>query len=105
MIRCAASAMDCSPELQKRLMLSPAVRYGQPARSAIGARDVAPGGALAEGRAHDHVLDLGGIDACAFHGVAHGVGAEGRAIGHVECALPALAKTGARGRDDHGVAS
>ena len=33
--RCAASAMDCSPELQKRLMLRPAVVTGNPARSAI----------------------------------------------------------------------
>jgi len=35
MIRCAASAIDCNPELQKRLILKPAVVTGSPARSAI----------------------------------------------------------------------
>ena len=35
MTRCAASAIDCRPELQKRLMLKPAVLTGKPARSAM----------------------------------------------------------------------
>jgi hypothetical protein len=34
-MRCAASAIDCNPELQNRLMLKPAVLVGSPARSAI----------------------------------------------------------------------
>ena len=69
MTRCAASAIDCRPELQKRLTDNPAVLGGRPARSAIGARDVAAGRALAERGAHDHVLDLAGLDAGALDGV------------------------------------
>ena len=41
MMRCAAKAMDCNPELQKRLMLKPAVVTGSPARSAM-ARAILP---------------------------------------------------------------
>ncbi len=100
MTRCAARAMDCNPELQKRLMLKPAVVMGSPARSAIWRGDVAAGGALAEGRSHDHILDFGGIDAGARHGVLHRMRAQRGAIGHVECALPALAEAGARGGYD-----
>lgn len=35
MMRCAAVAMVCRPDEQKRLMVMPAVVTGQPARSAI----------------------------------------------------------------------
>ena len=85
--------MDCSPELQKRLMLKPAVLVGSPARRRNRTRDVASGGALAEGRAHDHILDFGGIDAGAFHRVLDRMGAEGRTIRHVESTLPTLAES------------
>ncbi len=102
MTRCAASAMDCNPELQNRLMLKPAVVIGRPARSAICARDVAAGRALAEGRSHDHVLDFGRVDAGARHRVLHRMRAQRGAVGHVECALPALAEPGARSGYDDG---
>ncbi len=42
MIRCAARAMDCNPELQKRLMLKPAVLVGSPARRAIARATLPP---------------------------------------------------------------
>ena len=96
MMRCAASAMDCSPELQNRLMLKARGARGEAGAQGDRARDVAAGGAFAEGRTHDHVLDFGGIDAGAFHRVPHRMRAERGAIGHVEGALPALAQTGAR---------
>src|SRR5882672_2435563 len=35
MIRCAASAIVCSPDEQKRLIVAPGTETGQPARSAI----------------------------------------------------------------------
>ena len=90
MMRCAAIAMVCRPDEQKRLMVTPAVVTGRPARSAICARDVAAGGAFGQRAADEHVFDLGRVDAGALDGVPDRVAAERRAVGHVEGALPAL---------------
>jgi len=66
MMRCAANAMDCNPELQNRLMLSPRRARGKAGTECNRARDITARGAFAEGGAHDHILDLGGVDAGAF---------------------------------------
>ena len=77
-------------------------RHGKPGAKRNRASDVAAGRALAEGRAHDHILDLGRVNAGACHRVLHGVSAQSGAIGHIECALPALAEAGTRRGDDDG---
>jgi hypothetical protein len=76
-------------------------RHGKPGAKRNRSSDVAARSPLAEGRAHDHVLDFGRIYAGACHRMLHGVGAQSGAIGHIECALPALAEAGTcRGHDD-----
>ena len=55
---CAACTIACSPELQKRLTVTPAVVTGKPARSARDARDVVAGGAVRLAAAEDDLLDL-----------------------------------------------
>ena len=75
MIRCAASAMVCSPEEQKRFIDTPAVVTGQPARKRDLTRATfAPDAPSQERRADDHILDFGRIDAGALDGLlaAHG---------------------------------
>ena len=62
--------------------------------------DVHAGGALAERAAHDHVVDLGWVEARPLHGGGHGVGAKRGAGRRVEGAPIGLADRGARGRDD-----
>ena len=66
------------------------------------ARDVGARGALGAGATHDHVLDLGGVNAGARNRVLHGVATERGSMRQVECALPALGQRGARGGNDYG---
>src|SRR4026207_639705 len=96
MMRCAASAMVCSPEEQKRLPVIP--RTAPRAAGADGdlARVVPPGGALRVGAADDHVLDLVGVELRALERGVHHVSAHLGAVGVVERAPPALAKRRAR---------
>jgi hypothetical protein len=72
----AAVAMPIRPEAHWRSM----AHAGHAGRQAGGqgdlARDVGAGRALLQGRAHDHVLDLGRVDAGAGHGVLHGMSAQ-----------------------------
>src|SRR5206468_78800 len=60
----------------------------------------AAGRALGQGAAHDHVLDLGGIDLRPLDGGLDDVAAEGAAVGQVEGAAPGLGEAGAGGGDD-----
>ena len=62
MTRCAAIAIVCRPDEQKRLTVMPG--HGDRAAGAHRdlARDVAAGRALRIGAAHDHVFDLAGIE-------------------------------------------
>jgi hypothetical protein len=80
----------------------PLVVIGRPARKGDLPGDVAAGRALGRGAAHDHVVDLGAVDAGPLDRGLDGMAAEGRAVGHVEGALPALGERGAGGRDDDG---
>ncbi len=61
--RCAAMAMACSPEEQKRFTVVPELVTGRPARSAICRATLPPVVPSGRRAAHDHVLDLAGIDA------------------------------------------
>ena len=54
----------------------PGNRDGQAGAQRGLARDVGPARALLQGRAHDHVLDLGRIDAGARDGMSDRMGAE-----------------------------
>ena len=63
--------------------------------------DVPAGRAFGVGAAHEHVIDLSGVDARALDRVLNGVAAERRAVGHVESALPALGQGGAGGTYDY----
>src|SRR6185295_14486478 len=65
------------------------------------AGDVAAGGALLQGGAHHHVLDLLRIDFCPGDRFADGVAEQGRALGGVEGAAIGLADRGAGGGDDN----
>ncbi len=65
------------------------------------ASDVAAGGALLHRSAHDHVLDLLGIDLGAGDGLTDRMSQQGRAFGVVERAAIGLADRGAGGGDDH----
>ena len=79
----------------------PGTVTGRPARSRRLARDVAAGRALLQGAADDDVLDLGGIDAGALHGLRDRVAGQLLALGVVECAAIGLADRRARrGNDD-----
>jgi hypothetical protein len=70
MMRCAAIAMACRPDEQKRLTVTPAVVTGSPARSAMPRARCCRRWCLpAKRAAHDHVLDLGRVDAGALDGV------------------------------------
>jgi hypothetical protein len=68
MMRCAAMAMVCRPLEQKRLTVMPGTVTGQPGAQRDLARDVGAGGAFGVGAAHQHVLDLGRVDAGALDG-------------------------------------
>ena len=57
-MRSAAIAMACRPELQKRLMVTPVVVTGRPARRAAHARHVAAGFAFGHRAAENHVFDI-----------------------------------------------
>ena len=57
-MRSAAMAIDCSPELQKRLMVTPVVVTGSPARSAAMRAILLPCFAFGHGAAEDHVFDI-----------------------------------------------
>ena len=59
MMRCAASAMVCRPDEQKRLTVMPGTRDRTAGAQRDLARDVAAGRAFGDGAAHDHVVDLG----------------------------------------------
>ena len=103
MMRCAASAMVCRPEEQKRFTVMPGTVTGQPARIAIWRAMLPAGRALGVGAAHDHVLDLVGVELGALERGVHHVAAHRRAVGHVERAAPALAERRARGGNDDGL--
>ena len=64
------------------------------------AGDIGAGRAFGRRAAHDHVIDFGGFDAGAGHGVLNGMAAEGCAVRHVESALPAFGQRGAGGGYD-----
>src|SRR5207253_3179824 len=66
--------------------------------------DVAAGRTLGQGAPHQYVLDLTRLQSGADHRVAHHMGTECRAVGHVERTLPAPGESRARGRDDHCIA-
>ena len=91
MTRCAAMAMVCRPEEQKRFTVTPAVVTGQPARSAIWRAMLAPVAPSGGGAAHEHVLDFGRVDPGALDGVPDHVAAHGGAMGHVEAPRQDLA--------------
>ena len=65
------------------------------------ARDVLTRRAFRIGATHDDVLDLSRIEFRALERRLDGVAAHGRAMGHVERALPALAERRTRGGNDH----
>ncbi len=81
--RCAAMLTAIRPELQKRLMVSPATVTGKSGADRRQARDVVAGGALGEAAADDDVLDLAGIDLRALDGVLDHVA--GQAWRHGSC--------------------
>ncbi len=56
-MRSAAKAMDCRPELQKRLMVMPVTVSGKPARSSDLPGHIVAGLAFRHGAAEDHVFD------------------------------------------------
>ena len=62
MIWCAAIAIACKPEEQKRLTVVPATEPGRPASIAETARDVVPLRAVRLAAAENDVVDLGGIE-------------------------------------------
>jgi tetratricopeptide (TPR) repeat protein len=67
-------------------------------------RDIGAGRALLEGGAHDHVLNLGRIDARTGHRVADGVTAQLLRLGVVEGPAISAADGGPGGRDNDGFA-
>ena len=67
------------------------------------ARDVAAARTFGPRAADQHVLDFIGCASGSLDRVRDDVAAERRAVGHVECALPALGECGARGGDDDGL--
>ena len=66
------------------------------------ASHVLAGRALLQGRAHDHVLDLGRIDPGASDGVLHRMGAQLLRLGVVEGPAIGAPDRGPGGRDDDG---
>ena len=74
MMRCAAIAIALSPDEQKRLIDTPPVVMGSPARQRGHARHVGAGGAFEHRRAEDHVLHLAGVDARTLDGMFDRVG-------------------------------
>ena len=109
MICCAAMAMACSPDEQKRLMVVPAVVTGQPAQiAALRATfmPVAPSGWAQP--MNTSSISPGSIPALG-DGVLDGVAAHHRAMGHVEAAAHGFGQARAGGRNDdgfsHGISS
>ena len=68
------------------------------------ARDIGAGRTLLQGRAQNHILDLGGIDACALDRMTDSVGAQLLRLGVVEGAPIGPADRRAGGGDDDGFA-
>ena len=67
------------------------------------AGDVAAGGAFRRRAAHDHILDLLGVDLGAAHGMADNVAAHGGAVGVVEGTTERFGEARSGGRDDDGI--
>jgi hypothetical protein len=65
------------------------------------AGNVGTGRAFRRATAHDDVVHLAGLNACALDGVLDYVAAHGCAMGHVESALPGLGQWRACGRNDN----
>ena len=103
MMRCAASAIACKPELQKRFTVMPRNGDRQPGADRRLAGDVAAGGALRQRAAENDVLDLGRLDARALDRAADDMAAEVGAVGHVEGAAIGFADRGAGGGNNDGV--
>ena len=78
----------------------PAVVTGKPAASATLPRDVEALGALRHRAAHDHVVDLAGLDTGALDGVPDGMAAKCRCFSVVERTAIGLADRRACGRHD-----
>jgi len=101
MIRCAARAMDCNPELQKAVdaqtpPCSLEVRRAGQSR----ARTLPPVVPSPNVEPMITSLDFGRVDAGALHRVPHRMRAERGAISHVEGTFPTLAEAGTRRRYD-----
>ena len=79
-------------------------RRRQAGRQGDLAGDVCSGRTLLQGRPHDHVLDLGRIDAGALDRVFDGMGAQLLGLGVVEGPAIGPAYRGAGGGDDDGFA-
>src|SRR5882762_6227935 len=94
--RCAASAMACMPEEQKRLTVMPAIALAAQ-------RVIVDRRALRQRAAHDDVLDLAGLEARALDGVRDDVAADGGAVRVVEGSAIRPADRRAGGGDDDGV--
>ena len=101
--RCAAMAIACRPDEQKRFTVDARGGHGQAGAQRDLARDVAAGGALGQRAAHEDVLHFGRVEPRALDRRAHRVRAQGGAVRHVERAAPGLGEAGAGGGDDDGV--
>jgi hypothetical protein len=101
MMRCAARAMVCRPDEQKRLTVMPEVVTGQPARKAIWRAMLAP--VAPSGLAQPMITSSTSAASMPARcdGVLHGVAAQRGAMGHVEGALPALGQRRAGGGNDN----
>jgi hypothetical protein len=100
MMRCAAIAMVCKPDEQKRFTVTPLTVTGRPARNADCRPTVRTFWVCAT---HDHILNLAALDASAFQCVFDHMAAERCAMRHVHCTFPAFAEWRAGGRNDYGV--
>ena len=103
MMRCAASAIACRPELQKRFTVMPETVTGKTGADRRLPRDVAAGGALRQRAAENDVLDFAGLDAGALDRVLDHMAAEFGAVRHVEGAAIGFADRRAGGGNDDGV--
>jgi hypothetical protein len=77
---------------------------GQASGQGALAGNVPARGTFRVGAAHQHIFNLGGIDAGALHGMADGVTAQRRAVGHVERTFPTFGERGAGGGNNDGFA-